>query len=39
MVGANSHVEFWDKASWNAYMDDASENFEDIAESWSDLMR
>ena len=33
VVGANSHVEIWDKATWNAYMDDASENFEDIAES------
>ena len=31
VVGANSHVEIWDKATWNAYMDDASENFEDIA--------
>ena len=27
VVGANSHVEIWDKATWNAYMDDASENF------------
>ena len=39
MVGANSHVEIWDKATWNAYMDDASENFEDIAESLSDLIQ
>src|SRR5574344_2664541 len=31
VVGANSHVEIWDKATWNAYMADASENFEDIA--------
>ncbi len=39
VVGANGHVEIWDKATWNAYMDDASENFEDIAESLSDLIQ
>ena len=39
VVGANSHVEIWDKATRNAYMDDASENFEDIAESLSDLIQ
>ena len=39
VVGGNSHVEIWDKATWNAYMDDASENFEDIAESLSDLIQ
>ena len=39
VVGANSHVEIWDKATWNAYIDDASENFEDIAESLSDLIQ
>ena len=39
VFGANSHVEIWDKATWNAYMDDASENFEDIAESLSDLIQ
>lgn len=39
VVGANSHVEIWDKATWNAYMNDASENFEDIAESLSDLIQ
>ena len=39
VVGANSHVEIWDKATWNAYMDDASENFGDIAESLSDLIQ
>ena len=39
VVGANSHVEIWDKATWNAYMDDASENFEGIAESLSDLIQ
>lgn len=39
VVGANSHVEIWDKATWNAYMDDASENFEDIAESLSELIQ
>lgn len=39
VVGANSHVEIWDKGTWTAYMDDASENFEDIAESLSDLIQ
>ena len=39
VVGANSHVEIWDKATWNAYMDDASETFEDIAERLSDLIQ
>ena len=39
MVGANNHVEIRDKATWNAYMDDASKNFENIADSYSDLSK
>ena len=39
IFGANSHVEIWDKNTWEAYLNDASENFEDIAESLSDLIQ
>lgn len=38
VIGANNHVEIWDKATWDAYYDEASNNFEDIAENLSELI-
>ena len=39
IVGANNHVEIWDKATWDAYLDEANKNFEDVAENLSDLFQ
>lgn len=39
VVGANDHIEIWDTATWNAYFDEASKNFEDVAENLSDLLQ
>lgn len=33
IVGVSDHVEIWDEARWDAYYENASENFEEIAES------
>ena len=38
VIGANDHIEIWDKATWNNYYLEASENFEDVAENLSDLL-
>ena len=38
VIGVNDHVEIWDKATWEAYYRDAEENFEEVAESLSDLI-
>lgn len=38
VIGVNDHVEIWDKATWEAYYQDAEENFEEVAESLSDLL-
>ncbi|MDO4500656.1 MAG: division/cell wall cluster transcriptional repressor MraZ [Erysipelotrichaceae bacterium] len=38
IVGANDHIEIWDKETWNAYLDEANMSFEDIAENLSDLL-
>ena len=38
VIGANNHVEIWDKATWDAYYQDASNNFEEIAENLSELI-
>ena len=38
VIGVNDHVEIWDKATWDAYYEDASDSFEDIAEDLSELM-
>ena len=37
IIGANDHIEIWDKATWDAYYLDASESFEKVAENLSDL--
>lgn len=39
IVGANDHIEIWNKDSWNAYFEEASKNFEEVAENLSDLLQ
>ena len=39
VVGANDHVEIWDKEAWDNYYDEASKNFEEVAENLSNLLR
>ncbi len=39
IVGVNDHVEIWDRETWEHYYDDASDNFEDVAENLSDLLK
>lgn len=39
VVGANDHVEIWDKEAWDSYYDEASKNFEEVAENLSNLLR
>ena len=38
VIGANDHVEIWDKDAWDAYYAEASESFEDVAENISDFL-
>lgn len=38
VVGANNHVEIWDKETWNTYLEEASKNFEEIAENLDDFI-
>lgn len=38
VIGANDHIEIWDKATWEAYYTDASNNFEEVAENLSELI-
>ena len=38
IIGANDHIEIWDKATWDAYYTDASNNFEEVAENLSELI-
>ena len=38
VLGANDHIEIWDKATWEAYYTDASNNFEELAENLSELI-
>ena len=38
VIGANDHIEIWDKATWDNYYLEASENFEDVAENLSELL-
>lgn len=39
VVGVADHVEIWAKERWDAYYDDASSSFEDIAEELTDFLR
>ena len=38
VIGSNDHIEIWDKATWDAYYADASNNFEEVAENLSELI-
>lgn len=38
IIGANDHIEIWDKDTWETYYNDASNNFEEVAESLNDLL-
>ena len=38
VIGANDHIEIWDKAAWEAYYETASESFEEVAENLSELL-
>lgn len=38
IVGANDHIEIWDKESWENYFIEANESFEEVAENLSDLL-
>ena len=38
IIGANDHIEIWDKGAWEAYYTDASNNFEEVAENLSELI-
>ncbi len=38
VIGANDHIEIWDKETWESYYLEASESFEDVAENLSDLL-
>ena len=38
VLGANDHIEIWDKVTWEAYYTDASNNFEEVAENLSELI-
>ncbi len=38
IVGVNDHIEIWNKEAWEAYYDEASESFEEVAEELSELL-
>ena len=38
VIGANDHIEIWDKATWESYYTDASNSFEEVAENLSELI-
>ena len=38
VIGANDHIEIWDKAPRESYYLDASNNFEEVAENLSELL-
>ena len=38
VIGANDHIEIWDKATWDNYYLDASNSFEEVAENLNDLL-
>ena len=39
VIGANDHIEIWDKTTWDNYYLEASDNFEDVAENLSELLK
>lgn len=38
IIGANDHIEIWDKAAWDSYYAEASNSLEDIAENLNELV-
>ncbi|MBQ0035615.1 MAG: division/cell wall cluster transcriptional repressor MraZ [Firmicutes bacterium] len=38
VIGANDHIEIWDKTTWENYYKEASEQFEEVAEHLSELI-
>ena len=38
VIGANDHIEIWDKDTWDNYYAEASDNFEEVAENLTDLL-
>ena len=38
IIGANDHIEIWDKETWENYYIDASNSFEEVAENLSELI-
>ena len=38
VIGANDHIEIWDKATWESYYLEASDSCEEVAENLSDLL-
>ena len=38
IIGANDHIEIWDKHTWEDYYSIASGNYEEVAENLSDLL-
>lgn len=38
IIGANDHIEIWDRATWQNYYQDASSSFEEVAENLSELI-
>ncbi len=38
VIGVNDHIEIWDRETWETYYDQASDSFEEVAESLSDLL-
>lgn len=38
VIGANDHIEIWDKTTWEAYYVDASNSFEEVAENLNELL-
>ena len=38
IIGVNDHIEIWSKDAWDAYYDDASNSFEEVAENLNELI-
>ena len=38
IIGANNRIEIWDQSTWENYYNDASNNFEEVAEHLSELL-
>jgi MraZ protein len=38
VIGANDHIEIWDRQTWENYYVDASNSFEEIAENLNELI-